>query len=121
FSSVGPRPIEPRSANPAPPAPAASTVPLASDARPETAAEPNSEPLGDVKRLVNYGTFIARSVRRHTFMAVGTVALVVGLTTAVAVLLPKTYHIETKLFAQRNAVMAALSNPSRAVPWDADA
>ena len=34
--------------------------------------------------------------------------------------MPKTYHVQAKLLAQRNEVMTALSNPGRAVPWDAD-
>ena len=80
-----------------------------------------SEPLVDVKQLLNYGAFIARSVRRHKLLAAATIVLVIGLTCTAAVLLPRTYFVQTKLFAQRNAVMAALSNPGRAVPWDADA
>ncbi|MEO6238914.1 MAG: hypothetical protein ABIQ52_18110 [Vicinamibacterales bacterium] len=74
-----------------------------------------------MRHLFDYAGFVARSVRRNKLLAITTVALVMGMTTAAALLLPKSYHVETKLLAQRNAVMAALSNPGRAVPWDADA
>jgi uncharacterized protein involved in exopolysaccharide biosynthesis len=120
FAASGPRPVDPRPAvsHPAPP-----TAPVASapEPKPEVHVDPESEPLVDVKQLLNYGAFIARSVRRHKLLAAATIFLVIGLTCAAAVLLPRTYFVQTKLFAQRNAVMAALSNPGRAVPWDADA
>src|SRR6202011_1463290 len=61
------------------------------------------------------------SLRRHKILAAATFLLAFALTAAVAMLLPKTYHAQTKLLAQRNEVMSALSNPGRAVPWDADA
>src|SRR5262249_30648468 len=54
-------------------------------------------------------------------MAAATFILAAALSVATALLWPKTYHVQVKLLAQRNAVMTALSNPGRAVPWDADA
>lgn len=129
FSHPGPRAIEPRPAAVAPPVVAAPvvaapvTVPVvvAPEAKTDAHTEADSEPVVDVKQILNYATFVLRSVRRHKALTVGTVALVLTLTGGTAMLLPKTYHVQTKLFAQRNAVMAALSNPGRAVPWDADA
>ena len=35
--------------------------------------------------------------------------------------LPRTYHVEAQLLAQRNSLMSALGNPDRTVPPDADA
>ena len=46
--------------------------------------------------------------------------VVITLTGTALLVMPKTYHVQTKLLAQRNEVMTALSNPGRAVPWDAD-
>jgi uncharacterized protein involved in exopolysaccharide biosynthesis len=125
FSHPGPRAVESRPAAAHTPSPAAAPVPappvVHTEKKPDANAEIDSEPLIDVKQLFNYAAYVLRSVRRHKALTLGTVALVLSMTAAVALLLPKTYHVQTKLFAQRNAVMAALSNPGRAVPWDADA
>jgi uncharacterized protein involved in exopolysaccharide biosynthesis len=90
----------------------------ASEADPSGESEP---PLINVRQLFDYVGFVGRSVGRHKPLAFATVTLVMALTGAAVVVMPKTYVVETKLLAQRNAVMAALSNPGRAVPWDADA
>jgi uncharacterized protein involved in exopolysaccharide biosynthesis len=85
-------------------------------------AEANDEgQLVDVRQLAYYALFAAGSLRRHKMMAFAVFCMVFALTAAIAAVLPRTYHVETKLLAQRNAVMTALSNPGRAVPWDADA
>ena len=123
FSHPGPRAVEPRATLPPPVPTSPVTIPvvLPSEVKSGGEADAASEPLVDVKQLLNYTAFVARSVRRHKMLAFGTVVLVLALTGTAAVVLPKTYYVQTKLFAQRNAVMAALSNPGRAVPWDADA
>jgi uncharacterized protein involved in exopolysaccharide biosynthesis len=115
---AGPRPVEGRPAAKSMVAPAPVAHP---DPAVEIEADVESEPLVNVRQVFDYLGFVARSVRRHKLLAFGTAALVLALAAAAAVLLPKSYHLETKLLAQRNAVMAALSNPGRAIPWDADA
>jgi uncharacterized protein involved in exopolysaccharide biosynthesis len=77
--------------------------------------------LIDLAPILDYVGYGVRSVRRHLLLAVGITAAVVATTAGVLAVLPRTYYVETRLLAQRNAVMTALSNPSRAVPWDADA
>jgi hypothetical protein len=79
------------------------------------------EKLVDVRQIADYAGFVLRSVRRHKMLAASMFLGVAILAALVAVLFPRTYHVEVKLLAQRNAVMTALSNPGRAVPWDADA
>jgi uncharacterized protein involved in exopolysaccharide biosynthesis len=119
FVAAGPRPLEGRAA---PPKPHATPPPVAHLETPSDAdSSGESEPLINVRQLFDYVGFVARSVGRHKLLAFGAVVLVLAFTGAAAVLLPRTYGVETKLLAQRNAVMAALSNPGRAVPWDADA
>jgi uncharacterized protein involved in exopolysaccharide biosynthesis len=92
-------------------------------ARPERPADSDAEvdKLIDVRQVADYVGFVLRSVVRHKLLAASTFAVVLVLAVTGALLVPKTYHIEVKLLAQRNAVMAAVSNPGRAVPWDADA
>jgi uncharacterized protein involved in exopolysaccharide biosynthesis len=80
-----------------------------------------SAELFDWALIGSYAMFIVRSIRRHKllFLAVwiGIVASSVGL----MVSLPKTYRVVATLQAQRNQVVPALSNPTRAMPMDADA
>jgi uncharacterized protein involved in exopolysaccharide biosynthesis len=87
----------------------------------EDEAWTDAAPLVDVAQLLDYLRFVDSSLRRHKRLAAVTVILVLATILGVAQILPKRYHVQTKLLAQRNAVMAALSNPNRAVPWDADA
>ncbi len=79
------------------------------------------EKLVDVRQVTDYAGFVIRSVGRHKMLAAGVFLAVGAVVAAAAFLMPRTYHVEVKLLAQRNAVMTALSNPGRAVPWDADA
>jgi uncharacterized protein involved in exopolysaccharide biosynthesis len=80
-----------------------------------------SAELFDWALIGSYATFVFHSIWRHKplFLLVwsGIIAFSVGLMLA----LPKTYQVKTTLQAQRNQVMASLSNPGRSVPFDADA
>lgn len=87
----------------------------------ETGPPADTEKLVDLEPIADYLGFLARSLGRHKALAAGLFVAVLGTTITAGILMPKTYHVETKLLAQRNAVMTALSNPGRAVPWDADA
>jgi hypothetical protein len=80
-----------------------------------------SEGLVNTHQLAHYWLFTVGAVRRHKALAGAVLFSVLGMTAAVAALWPRTYRVDMKLLAQRNAVMTALSNPGRAVPWDADA
>jgi uncharacterized protein involved in exopolysaccharide biosynthesis len=108
---------------PAPPAErsATETLPAHADVGAETASDAQEESLVDFRQVADYLRFVGHSFKRHKLLALSTCALVIAMTVAAAKLLPKTYYVQTKLLAQRNAVMAALSNPGRSVPWDADA
>jgi uncharacterized protein involved in exopolysaccharide biosynthesis len=101
------------------------TVPAITPAQsePNPEAEPHKDPekLLDLRPIADYLGFLGGSLRRHKILAATTFLLAFALTAAIAMLLPKTYHVQTRLLAQRNEVMSALSNPGRAVPWDADA
>jgi uncharacterized protein involved in exopolysaccharide biosynthesis len=90
------------------------------------AAEPPEPPIDDgtlidVGLIRDYGFFVLGSLRRHKLIAAATFLLVAGLSVTAAMLWPKTYLAEARLIVQRNDIMAALSNPGRAIPHDADA
>jgi uncharacterized protein involved in exopolysaccharide biosynthesis len=130
FVSPGPRPVEarPPSSRQAPAVPTFATdQPMAASApgqdepNLEGPATADSERLIDFRQIADYAWFLIGAVRRHKVLAAGTFILVLAMTGGAVLFLPRTYHAQAKLLAQRNAVMAALSNPGRAIPWDADA
>ncbi len=88
-----------------------------------TAPPPGDEsgPVVNFESIRDYARLILGAIRRHVVLALAVIVLVVAMTAALAIILPKTYRVEAKLLAQRNSVMTALSNPGRAIPWDADA
>ena len=65
--------------------------------------------------------FVGRSVRRHRGLVIAVFVLVTALSVALAAVWPRTYHVQTKILAQRNQVMASLGNPHRSMPSEADA
>jgi hypothetical protein len=130
FVSPGPRPVEgrPQASRQAPAVPAfapdqpmAASAPGQDEPNLEGPSTDNSERLIDFRQIADYAWFLIGAVGRHKVLAAGTFTLVLAMTGAAVLLLPRTYHAQVKLLAQRNAVMAALSNPGRAIPWDADA
>jgi uncharacterized protein involved in exopolysaccharide biosynthesis len=70
-----------------------------------------------VKELVG---FFWRSRRRRPKLVWSVFATVAGLGLVVAGTIPSTYNSQVRLLAQRDLVLPALGNPSRAVPRDAD-
>jgi len=80
----------------------------------------DSEKLIDLEQLADYVGFAIRSVGRRKWLAGATFLLTLGLAGGALAIWPKTYHIEARLLAQRNDVMAALNNPRRTIPRDAD-
>ena len=85
-----------------------------------SSGESESAELFDWILIGSYIGFVYHSIRRHKLLFLlvwfGIVAFSFGLMLA----LPKTYRVQAMLQAQRNAVMPALSNPTRAIPVDAD-
>jgi hypothetical protein len=80
-----------------------------------------SADLVDWALIGSFCLFVVRSVGRHKWVFLAVWAAIVGASLGMMAVLPKTYHIETALQAQRNQVVAALSNPGRVIPGDADA
>src|ERR1700730_1762023 len=115
--AAGPFPLEGRHSVSqkilAPALPSVVAAPSEQDTGMEPHADADPERLVDLRPIADYLGFIGGSLRRHKILAAVTFSLALALTVAVAMLLPKTYHAQTKLLAQRNEVMSALSNPGR--------
>jgi hypothetical protein len=95
--------------------------PTDSPARGGAESDGDTDQLIDIRQVVDYAGFVGRSILRHKMLVASVFVLAMALVAAALVVMPKTYYVQVKLLAQRNAVMTALSNPGRAVPWDADA
>ena len=81
---------------------------------------PDTDALIDVRLIADFAGFVLGSVMRHKWLVVTLFVLMVGVTAGLLKALPKTYHVQTRLLAQRNDVMSALVNPGRAIPRDAE-
>ena len=86
----------------------------------EPEAQTNAD-LFDYAQIKRQVGFALRSIRRHRGLFAGVSLGVAVLSVTLAATWPRTYRSQTKILAQRNQVMAALGNPHRSVPTEADA
>jgi uncharacterized protein involved in exopolysaccharide biosynthesis len=78
---------------------------------------PAPEPeLFDTKLIRQVIGFVFRGVRRNRLLALITFAVIMGLGVVVAVLFPRTYHVESRLLANNNQLIRALGNPRSSLP-----
>ena len=70
------------------------------------------EPLFDSRRARNYVHYARGSVRRRRALAIGIFLLVLLTALLGLIALPKSYHVEAKLLAQRNATLSVRSDSS---------
>src|SRR5579863_8543366 len=59
----------------------------------------------DRERILDWATFLAGSVRRHRLLLALAFVSIVGGTIGALLAFPKTYHVEAKALAQRNAAL----------------
>ena len=94
--------------------------------RPEAGVHPGSDDDGDDEGgfdfglVVDYLAYTRRALRRRWLLGLALFVVVVALGVAVVALLPRTYHVQTRILAQRNQVIATLGNPNRTLPSEAD-
>jgi hypothetical protein len=88
------------------------------DTGPATPAEDFQ--LVDFEQLKNRIGFTLRAVGRRKVRFALTFLIVAALAGGALAIYPRTYHVDTQLLAQRNAMMPALGNPNRTVPLEAD-
>ena len=78
---------------------------------------PGTEPeLFDTELIRQVVGFVFRGVRRHRSLSALTLVSVLILGVLAAVLLPRTYHAESRLLANNNDLIRALGNPRSSVP-----
>jgi uncharacterized protein involved in exopolysaccharide biosynthesis len=77
--------------------------------------------LFDFGQIRDYLGFVRRAVFRHKLLVLVAFVSVMGVAAAMLGILPRSYHVETRILAQQNHVIAALGNPNRTIPRDADA
>jgi uncharacterized protein involved in exopolysaccharide biosynthesis len=108
------------------PAPGADLTPnaRASSARPDSPPVPPQELYGadadlfDYPKLRDYLGFVLHSVGRRWMTALAVFASTVSAAVLALSVLPKTYHCEVKIQAQRNLVINTLTGISRAWDWE---
>lgn len=84
--------------------------------------EPPAEDDGlDLAQMRELARFVLGAPRRHLALSLTAFALTLGVAIAAAIHLPRTWHVETRILAQRNLVMPSLVNPRRMVPRETDA
>lgn len=76
--------------------------------------DPPQEDLFDWVRARRFVVFALRSVRRHPWLFTAVAAAMVLLAAAALLVLPKTYEVNCRLLAQRNAVLAVRADASPA-------
>jgi uncharacterized protein involved in exopolysaccharide biosynthesis len=115
-AAPGPSPIRP-AAKPTP----VSEVPLPkAEPAPKIDTDRKPNPVIDHVAL-HYVAFAFRSLRRHKLLVTVVMVLTFGLTLVGLFYAPPRYEVGVKLLAQRNSMMASISNPGRSIPYDADA
>ena len=78
---------------------------------------PGTEPeLFDTQLLRQMVGFVFRGVRRHRFLAALSFLVMVLLGSVAAVVLPRTFHVESRLLANNNDLIRALGNPRSSLP-----
>jgi uncharacterized protein involved in exopolysaccharide biosynthesis len=94
------------------------TVLPSSQPPPSPAAGPHdsaSAELFEYQAIGNYAAYVAGSIGRHKLVASAVFVAVTAGAVLASLALPKTYHVEAKLLAQRNELIESLSNPGRNV------
>ena len=92
-------------------------IPPRSDPEPD---ETEAEDGVDLARSLEVVRFVLRAPRRRPLLAASVFLVGCLVTAAVALFIPRTYTVSTRILVQRNVVIPLLSNPGRPLPTDWD-
>jgi uncharacterized protein involved in exopolysaccharide biosynthesis len=87
---------------------------------PQGSSDEEQEEGLDWEKISGYGRFVSGALRRRWWLSGGVLMTTLSLTYLIYWLMPRTYHIETQLLAQRSGMVGALvsrsdqSSPTRA-------
>lgn len=70
--------------------------------------------------LIDSVGFVKNAVLRHWFLGLVIIVVMGGLGSVAGKLMPRKYHVETRLLTYRNLIISALVNPGRAISVEAD-
>lgn len=93
---------------------------------PPPAYMPEREETNAPADLIDWGflldsvLFVKNAVLRHWFLGLVIIAAMGALGSVAGKLMPRKYHVETRLLTYRNLIIAALVNPGRSIPTEAD-
>lgn len=91
-----------------------------STSAPHTGDAHPPEAFLDLQHARQYVGFWLRTLRRRWRLAASVFATTLAMAVLALVALPRSYHVETRILAQRNVVLPMLSNPRRTLPAEAD-
>lgn len=93
---------------------------------PPPAYVPEREETNAPADLIDWGFlfdglgFVRRAILRHWFLGLSIIAVMSGLGSVAAKLMPRKYHVETRMLTYRNLIISSLVNPGRSIPMEAD-
>lgn len=93
---------------------------------PPPAYVPEREETNAPADLIDWGFlfdglgFVRRAILRHWFLGLCIIAVMSGLGSVAAKLMPRKYHVETRMLTYRNLIISSLVNPGRSIPVEAD-
>lgn len=83
---------------------------------PRGEGEEESANLVDYALLRQWTLFVGHSLRRHALVAAAAFAVVAAVGVTTAWTYPRTYHVESRLLANRTQLLRALGNPRSGLP-----
>lgn len=80
----------------------------------------DDESIVDIRSAANFLGYMGRSTKRRRKLLVTAALVTFSLVVALAVLMPRSYRIETRILTHKSSVMSALVHPGSSIPPSAD-
>ena len=80
----------------------------------------DNESIVDVRSAANFLGYLLRSTKRRRRLLLTTSTVTFALVVALALVMPRSYRIETRILTHKSSVMSALVHPGSSIPPSAD-